>query len=453
MKCKNFGIKCNIKNACFNFKDLKPEFCKPCSLPGMIDLKHKMCIDCGNKRASFGLPGEKPEYCNTCSDIKMKNLNYKKCIICKNNRAYYNYAGESPMYCKEDYLENMIYVGIIKCKCGNSASLNYPNEPKKYCSSCALPGMVNVSAKKCKTEYCNNIQPQFNFKGKDIGIYCFKCKTPEMVDVVSLKCIKCNEISPSFNFKGKKEEFCFKCKTPEMVDVRNKKCIEKNCDKQPSFNYITEKIRIYCRDHCLENMIDITHKKCLEKNCLKQSNFNFITEKTGIYCSEHAEKFMVNIVDLHFNCSSCGLRYREHKKGITLCGYCNPDRNHKTKENEIKKLLEKNNYTFIQDKSIALDKTVCKSYRPDFLFDCNFHYVIIEVDEFKHRGTANTCDYNRMEAIQKILGLPVTFIRYNPDSKETSKLERESKLLEKLDFYLDLKIQKLDLLTINYLFY
>jgi len=380
MKCKNFGIKCNIKRACFNFKGLKPEFCKKCSKSGMIDLVHRMCIDCNIKRPCFGLSGEIPNYCKKCSKkrIGMLNLVNKKCIICNDKIANFNIISGSRMYC-------------FRCK---------------------TPEMIDVTHKKCII--CNDKRANFNTFGQSPD-YCFGCKAPEMIDVTSKRCIICKDKFPSFNISGEtKPLYCFNCKTPEMLNISSRKCIT-------------------CND--------------------TRATFNFITEKIGIYCLEHAEKFMVNIADPHYNCDSCGLRYRVSKENQTLCGYCNPDRNHKTKENEIKKLLEKNNYTFIQDKSIALDKTVCKSYRPDFLFDCTFHYVIIEVDEFKHRGTANTCDYNRMEAIQKILGLPVTFIRYNPDSKEFSKLERESKLLEKLDFYLNLKIQKLDDLNIHYLFY
>lgn len=381
MKC----IKCNKRTAAFNFIGEKALFCKDCSKIGMKDLIHNMCIDCGDKRANFNFEGLKPMYCKDCGTIDMVDISHQKCIDCGIKRRGFGILGKSPLYCKD---------------CANKKMKEFSNIE-----------MIDLNHKKCII--CNKKRAYYNYSEKSQALY---CKDDALVGMIYLDLIKCKcGTTASFNYPGKTKEFCCDCKSPEMRNVSSITCLKKDCNIQPSFN--------------------------------------FITEKTPLYCPSHAEKFMVDIKHLHYNCDFCGLRYRVSKKNQTLCGYCNPDRNHKTKENEIKKLLEKNNYTFIQDKSIALDKTVCKSYRPDFLFDCNFHYVIIEVDEFKHRGTANTCDYNRMEAIQKILGLPVTFIRYNPDSKETSKLERESKLLEKLDFYLDLKIQKLDLLTINYLFY
>lgn len=345
MKCKNFGVKCNVKTALFNFKgEIGGRYCYKCKEPNMVDVVHFMCIDCGEKR------------------------------------------------------------------------------------------------------------PNFNFKNEKKALYCIGCALSDMIDVTHPKCVTCLKIRPNFNYPGEKIPlYCFEHSLEDMIDVTHPKC---KCGKRASFNYFGEKVPLYCKKDSLPEMIDITERrKCISEKCDKIPIFNFENEISAINCFYCKLPEMIDIRHKHFNCSSCGLRYRKYNIGQTLCWYCNPDRNHKTKENEIKKLLEKHNYTFIQDKSIALDKTVCKSYRPDFLFDCTFYYVIIEVDEFKHRGTANTCDYNRMEAIQKILGLPVTFIRYNPDSKESSKLERESKLLEKLDFYLDLKIQKLDLLTINYLFY
>lgn len=59
--------------------------------------------------------------------------------------------------------------------------------------------------------------------------------------------------------------------------------------------------------------------------------------------------------------------------------------------------------------------------------------MIIEVDEFKHRGAQYSCDEKRMYDIIAKLGQPCIFIRYNPDSKQ-SNLEI---LLEKVKEYLD----------------
>lgn len=58
--------------------------------------------------------------------------------------------------------------------------------------------------------------------------------------------------------------------------------------------------------------------------------------------------------------------------------------------------------------------------------------VIVEVDEYRHRGTSYKCEKKRMYDICAGLGFPCIFIRYNPDSKQ-SNLQT---LLERIKFYL-----------------
>ena len=49
--------------------------------------------------------------------------------------------------------------------------------------------MVDVVNPRCKKEGCKSICPNFNVvKEKKKGIYCGKCKEPNMVDVVNPRC-------------------------------------------------------------------------------------------------------------------------------------------------------------------------------------------------------------------------------------------------------------------------
>ena len=68
------------------------------------------------------------------------------------------------------------------------------------------------------------------------------------------------------------------------------------------------------------------------------------------------------------------------------------------------------------DKSIeSIYKEGCDlKTRPDFLWDCGTHFLVVEVDENKH--TSYECDIPRMLNISQALGLPTFFIRYNPDN-------------------------------------
>jgi len=41
--------------------------------------------------------------------------------------------------------------------------------------------------------------------------------------------------------------------------------------------------------------------------------------------------------------------------------------------------------------------------------------IILEVDEWYHRGNTPECEVERMESLHKQIGRPVTFVRFNPD--------------------------------------
>lgn len=94
---------------------------------------------------------------------------------------------------------------------------------------------------------------------------------------------------------------------------------------------------------------------------------------------------------------------------------------------------------FVHNKSVGDDCT--KNDRentnghlyPDLRWDCGWFQLILEVDEFQHRGAEYKCDERRMIDIIAKLGMPCVFIRYNPDSKE-SNLEY---LRIKIDEYLE----------------
>ena len=107
-----------------------------------------------------------------------------------------------------------------------------------------------------------------------------------------------------------------------------------------------------------------------------------------------------------------------------LCSYCKPKSKYreKTKEMEVVKFLKDNlqDYDFIHNKSVGADCTGGHLF-PDIRFDCIHYFIIVEVDEFKHRGASYKCDQQRMYDIISKLGLPCIFIRYNPDNKKSNK--------------------------------
>ena len=128
----------------------------------------------------------------------------------------------------------------------------------------------------------------------------------------------------------------------------------------------------------------------------------------------------------------------------------------KSKEMRVVNFLKENlpDEEFIHNRSVGSDCTGGHLF-PDIRFDRLFFQLIIEVDENKHRGTSYKCEEKRMYNIVAKLGQPCVFIRYNPDSKESSL----DTLLQSVRNYLELsdgeKIKPWNNmgLRVDYLFY
>jgi hypothetical protein len=85
------------------------------------------------------------------------------------------------------------------------------------------------------------------------------------------------------------------------------------------------------------------------------------------------------------------------------------------KQNFVKRWLDNNEYKYDSCDKV-IENSVCGKERPDFVFDCGTHVVILEVDEHQHRERAEECECVRMvNLFHSFGGLPVKFVRYNPD--------------------------------------
>ena len=361
-----------------------------------------------------------------------------KCIKCANN-AYYNIETEKAKYCKTHSTKDMVNV-VDKRKCKQlgcpirKPTFNYIDKKNgEYCGTHKKDDMVNVIEKrKCKE--CGK-QPTFNYNGESKGIYCTDHKKKGMIDVKNTKCKDCNKV-PIYNFKDEnKGVYCVEHKKDNMIDVVNLTCLD--CHRQPSYNFKDKNIRLYCEEHKKNGMINIKSIRC--QDCDKIPNFNFKGKTKGIYCDEHKKNNMMNVVSS--KCVSCNL-YIVNNKG-DLCAYCNPEstKRQKTKEMEIKNLLEKHNILFIHDKGVS--NICCLKYRPDFVIQCttndNIYYIVLEVDEFAHKRGNYTpeCEESRMNNISLSLGLPTKFIRCNPDLKGITKKIKEEILIKRLDILMN----------------
>ena len=383
-----------------------------------------------------------------------------KCVDC-DKQANFNLAGEKKaIYCKIHKSPEMVNVKSKKCQqpgCDSQPVFNViGSKVGLYCASHKTPEMVNVKDKKCQHPGCDS-QPVFNVIGSKIGLYCASHKTPEMVDVKNKKCQHpgCDSI-PNFNvIVSKVGLYCASHKSLEMVDVKSKKCQHPGCDKvNPVFNVTGSKIGLYCASHKSLEMVDVMNTKCQHPGCDTRVRYG-IPGKSPTHCAKHRETGMIqrpnskcisckapaiyginlkprhcetHKVDEDINltereCVSCGLLYVLDKDN--RCENCNPEafaRAALAKQNALMSYLDVHDHpgTTVDDRII--DGGVCGKERPDRIIDLGDKILVIECDENQHKERACSCEQARMVNIaQSFGGVPVYFIRWNPDNYKTEK--------------------------------
>jgi hypothetical protein len=425
-------ILCNEKQPNYNFKTKKPEYCFDCKLPDMIDLRHALCKKCNETRATFNKLGEKEAlYCKNCKDLDMVDIKNKKCILCKIKICSFNFETEkTPLYCNTCKLPNMINIKDKKCiKCNSTRptfNTKGENEPL-YCKNCKDSDMVDVKSKMCLN--CKQKRPNYNYQESNELLYCFKCKLPGMINITSKKCISCKNKIALFNIDGENNAlFCLDCKKHDMINIKSKKCCFVGCKKNSCYN-LPGVIPHYCRSHRTEGMIKNPRKKCLLNIC---NNIATHGNKTPEHCEDHALPDEYNLAER--KCPECGNIDILNKQGICVntCSLLEIDRCIKKRvkkhEESIGKLLKQHIDTskLIQTWQDQIIDQNCTKKRPDFVFHCGTHVVIVEVDEDQHKSYSNcgtTKDEKQVgenrrmyEIANTFIGLPVIFLRYNPDS-------------------------------------
>ena len=329
------------------------------------------------------------------------------------------------------------------------ATFNKPNLKARYCKGCKTDDMVNVVSPRCVS--CNKI-PNFNHPIETKGKYCADHRLEGMIDVMHRKCFNfdCDK-QPAYNYPNEsKGLYCAKHKLDGMVNVVSRRCV--SCDKQPTYNHPNETKGKYCVEHKLEGMVDVKSRKCLI--CTKQPTFNYPNETKGKYCVEHKLEGMIDVQNP--KCDSCNL-FRVYKRPF-LCVYCSPDssKRQKTSEMELYDFLTEHKIEFTHNKSAGF---VCGNYRPDFLIDCDTHFIVIENDEHQHTSYPKECEEARMFNIEQSLGLRTHFIRYNPDSYKvngvTQRIKRRDRMRRVLERVETLRttIPTEDRLYVEYLYY
>ena len=243
-----------------------------------------------------------------------------------------------------------------------------------------------------------------------------------MIYVKNKRCEKdgCDK-QPQFDINGGKGRFCSTHKLINMIDVKNKRCEKDGCDSSASYGNIGYS-KSHCAKHKNKGMIMKPNAKC---HCKEQAIWgtNFIPK----HCDLHKTEDEINLVEKP--CNSCGLLYILDKNN--KCENCDPDVFTKTrlaKQNNLMSYLDAQDLKGTST-DIMIDKGACGKERPDRVYDFDDKIIILECDENQHKDRECVCEQTRMINIsQSFGGIPVYFIRWNPDEylPENSKKDQEN---------------------------
>lgn len=405
--------------------------CKKHKSENMIDVKTKRCesTGCESLAPVFNLKGEKRgRFCLIHKLDGMINVRHKRCQYadCETQPNYGEKGGQST-FCQKHKSEGMVDVVHKYCEYPGCESIG-PAFGKKggkgrFCSKHKLEGMVNVTNKRCEHEGCDS-QIVFGEKGGKPR-FCKLHKLEGMIDVKNKRCQHDDcDIIATFNIKGENPQFCIKHKTDIMVNVRHIVCDQDSCIRGATYG--TPGIKeSKCNKHRLPGMIRRSNAKCKTPACKEIAIWgsNWIPK----HCETHKLEDEHNLIENP--CSSCGLMYILDKD--QKCEMCNPisfATVRLAKQNALMNYLDAHGLKGSSTDTI-IENGQCGKERPDRVFDFGDKIVILECDEHQHRDRACLCEQARMVNLgQSYGGIPVYFIRWNPDdyTPENSKKEPEA---------------------------
>jgi hypothetical protein len=176
-----------------------------------------------------------------------------------------------------------------------------------------------------------------------------------------------------------------------------------------------------------------------------KSEYVNVTTPVEVICKFHNESFFVMKFADHVRkagcplCMLCPSCFTTKSYGVicTDCITVNIEKRHykKTKEEQVVCFLENQ----LLEEKLIVNRSVGDEYTgqhlfPDIRIERKNFQLIIEIDEFEHKGNGYHCENKRMYDIIAKLKSPCIFIRYNPDLNISDK----NILLQTIQYYLNL---------------
>ncbi len=428
------GIICT-KRPSYGLPNASASKCRTHATLDMLNVVSKKCHKC-DKIATFGLPlsDEGVTSCKAHKTDEMCDLKHYKCIGIKENgekcdiRPTFGFPGNTrALYCSDHVIPGMQDIMNTKCDyfgCIIQPTFNFEGLPKKRCFKHKEDGMINVTAKRCEFPGCLH-QPTFNYENEKTAIRCIGHRLDLMVDIRHVKCEDCNNRA-YYNIKNGNPLKCRSHKIPGMCRVQNKKCDE--CDLSAKYGVLFGEKR-HCYLHKLTQEFRQNNPICQFEECNEKATCVNDGTNYPVRCGTHCLDDDVNIIER--NCKSCNLKYLLNEL-TGLCDICNTveiKKVYKIKETETILFLQNNDISFITTDKIP--ENSCSKFRPDGVIDFKYFLIVLEIDEFQHKNYDEMCEKNRMIQLhQDYGGIPLVFIRFNPDNYKIKLPNGEKKVVK-----------------------
>ena len=369
-----------LSRAKYSSTGLKPVRCAKHKLPGMVSNARKCAQEGCSTVPYFGPLDGRPTWCSVHRPDGCIDLVNTKCVApgC-NTRPTYGLPGQPPTACLKHrdgcLMVNTKTGAVSLCKepgCKKQANFGPEGSKPNWCKEHCPDGATNLTGPRCQEPGCKTRASY----GVTKATHCKKhCKDGDG-DFNHSLCNGCGKTRAYYGFPTLPVTACSKCREPGMVYRPTKVCAEPFCTNYAIYG---DKVPERCELHKLEE-----DKNLIESPCSK-----------------------CNLVMPLIN---------------DLCEFCRPQKV-KVKELKVKATLDKynldNDLTFYSYDQVLDSK--CNLKRPDFVYDAGTHFVVVEVDERQHKSySGNDCESIRMWSIRQALGLPVVFIRFNPDPFKTA---------------------------------
>lgn len=378
---------------------------------------HKDCT----KRCIYGKPkSKKSEYCFDHKPEDYINVNSKTCCHSECNRQpLYGKPGSTKSEYCFTHKPSDVYIDVKNKKCVHLGCDKQPNYGKsgsirEYCSEHKPSDeYIDVKNKICRQVGCKKV-PSYGKPESKLREYCSEHKPSDYIDVKSKICIHkgCVTIAIFGNPESKLREYCYTHKPSDYIDVVSKICGYSGCTTHATYGILFQP-KTHCAKHKTPNMYTKNKPICEYEKCKETPCYTDKKDSYPLRCEEHQEEDDTLVSES--NCIICDqvLFIKSDTKMCNICAKVDITKIRHEKELKIKTLLEEEEIDFIHDRT---SDPGCHKHRPDFLIDCETHYIVIEVDENQHSSYADECEIARMVNIQQGFGgMRVLFIRFNPD--------------------------------------